>query len=170
MKPPPIFLAPGPSPGEPGARRRATRRSGRPGRPGAADELLRLDGPVQATLRTATDDHRLAGVDIRCGDSVVVAVAAANRDPAVFDQSDRFRLDRTGSAPLSFGYGAHYCLVAALAQLEASAALTRTFAREPILAGPAVWRDTLAIRGPRSVPIMFRGNALERNLGTYACS
>jgi cytochrome P450 len=48
-----------------------------------------------------------AGVDIRCGDSVVVAVAAANRDPAVFDQSDRFRLDRMGPPPLSFGYGAH---------------------------------------------------------------
>ncbi len=128
-----------------------------PADPSLLTELLRLDGPVQATVRTATDDHRLADVDIRCGDSVIVAVAAANRDPAVFEQPDRFRLDRRGPAPLSFGYGAHYCLGAALAQLETRAALTRIIAREPILAGPAVWRDTLAIRGPLSVPIVFRG-------------
>jgi cytochrome P450 len=127
-----------------------------PADPALLTELLRLDGPVQATVRTATHDHRLAGVDVRCGESVVVAVAAANRDPGVFDQPDRFRLDRTSPAPLSFGYGAHYCLGAALAQLEASAALPRIVAREPILAGPAVWRDTAAIRGPLSVPIMFR--------------
>jgi cytochrome P450 len=128
-----------------------------PADPALLTELLRLDGPVQATVRTATNDHRLAGVDIRCGDSVVVAVAAANRDPAVFDDPHQFRLDRTGPAPLSFGYGAHYCLGAALAQLEAKAALTRIVARQPILAGTVVWRDTAAIRGPLSVPIVFRG-------------
>lgn len=120
-------------------------------------ELLRLDGPVQATVRTATEDHHLGGANIRCGDSVVVAVAAANRDPAVFDYPQQFRLDRNGPAPLSFGYGAHYCLGAALARLEAAAALARIIARQPIPAGPVVWRDTLAIRGPLSVPIVFRG-------------
>ena len=128
-----------------------------PADPALLTELLRLDGPVQATVRTATNDHHLAGADIRCGDSVVVAVAAANRDPSVFDQPDRLRLDRTGPAPLSFGYGAHYCLGAALAHLEANAALTKKIYHQPILAGPVTWRDTAAIRGPLSVPIMFRG-------------
>jgi cytochrome P450 len=127
-----------------------------PADPALLAELLRLDGPVQATVRTATDDHRLGRIDIRCGDSVVVAVAAANRDPAVFEHPDQFRLDRTAPAPLAFGYGVHYCLGAALAHLEISAALARIVARQPILAGPAVWRDTLAIRGPLSVPIAFR--------------
>ncbi|MDR3662249.1 MAG: cytochrome P450, partial [Mycobacterium sp.] len=57
-------------------------------------ELLRLDGPVQSTVRTATEAHRLGGADIAAGDSVIVVVAAANRDPAVFDKPDRFLLDR----------------------------------------------------------------------------
>lgn len=123
--------------------------------PALLTELLRLDGPVQATVRTATDDQRLGSAEIRCGDSVVIVVAAANRDPAAFEHPHQFRLDRAGPAPLSFGYGAHYCLGAALAQLEASAALTRIVARQPVLAGPATWRDTRAIRGPLSVPMVF---------------
>jgi cytochrome P450 len=124
--------------------------------PALLTELLRLDGPVQATVRTATDDHRLGDAEIRVGDSVVVAVAAANRDPDVFEQPDRLRLDRSGPAPLSFGYGAHYCVGAALAQLEARVALTKILARQPIISGAVVWRDTLAIRGPLSVPMLFR--------------
>jgi hypothetical protein len=76
------------------------------------------------------------------------------------DHPDQFRLDRTGPAPLSFGYGAHYCLGAALTQLEAKTALTRIRARQPVQAGPVEWRDTLVIRGPLSVPIMFRASPL----------
>ncbi len=119
-------------------------------------ELLRLDGPVQSTVRTATEDHRLGGVDIAAGDSVVVVVAAANRDPAVFTEPDRFRLDRTGPAPLAFGYGAHYCLGSALAQLELTVALREVVARQPVVGGAVTWRDTPAIRGPQSLPVVFR--------------
>ncbi|GBE65578.1 putative cytochrome P450 [Mycobacterium sp. MFM001] len=119
-------------------------------------ELLRLDGPVQATARTATEDHRIGGVDIARGQQAVVVVAAANRDPAVFDEPGQFRPDRTGPAPLSFGYGAHYCLGAALARLETTMALREIIARQPVLAGPVTWRDTTAIRGPLDVPMTFR--------------
>jgi cytochrome P450 len=119
-------------------------------------ELLRLDGPVQSTVRTATEDHRLAGVDIAAGDSVVVVVAAANRDPAVFTEPDRFRLGRTGPAPLAFGYGAHYCLGSALAQLELTGALREVVARRPVVRGAVTWRDTPAIRGPQTLPVAFR--------------
>lgn len=119
-------------------------------------ELLRLDVPVQATARTATEDQRIGGVDIACGQQAVVVAAAANRDPAVFDEPDQFRPDRTGPAPLSFGYGAHYCLGAALARLETTVALREILARKPALAGPATWRDTTAIRGPLNVPMVFR--------------
>ena len=116
-------------------------------------ELLRLDGPVQSTVRTATEDHRIAGVDIAAGDSVVVVVAAANRDPAVFAEPDHFRLGR--AAPLSFGYGAHYCLGSALAQLELTVALREVVARQPVIAGDVNWRNTPAIRGPQSLPVVF---------------
>ncbi|ORV18031.1 cytochrome P450 [Mycobacterium celatum] len=124
--------------------------------PALISELLRLDGPVQATARTATEDQRIGGVDIACGQQAVAVVAAANRDPAVFDEPDQFRPDRIGPAPLSFGYGAHYCLGAALARLEITVALREILARKPVLAGPAVWRDTTAIRGPLNVPMVFR--------------
>lgn len=119
-------------------------------------ELLRLDGPVQSTVRTATENHRLAGADIAAGDSVVVVVAAANRDPSVFDEPDHFRLGRTGPAPLAFGYGAHYCLGSALAQLELTVALREVLARQPVISGPVAWRDTPAIRGPQTLPVTFR--------------
>ncbi|MGH3851271.1 MAG: cytochrome P450, partial [Pseudonocardiaceae bacterium] len=97
-------------------------------------ELLRLDGPVQATARTATQDQHIGGVQIACGEQAVVVVAAANRDPAVFNEPDQFRLERTGAAPLSFGYGSHYCLGAALARLETTVALRHILARNPVLA------------------------------------
>lgn len=119
-------------------------------------ELLRLDGPVQSTVRTATEDQPLG---IAAGDSVVVVVAAANRDPAVFDEPDRFRLGRTGPAPLAFGYGAHFCLGSALAQLELTVALRKILARQPLIAGDVTWRDTPAIRGPQTLPVVFKADA-----------
>jgi cytochrome P450 len=127
-----------------------------PADPALVTELLRLHGPVQSTVRTATTDHRIAGTRIAAGDTVLVVVAAANRDPAVFDQPNQIRLDRHGSAPLSFGYGAHYCLGAAVAQLELRTALPEILDRQPVLAGSVHWRDTAAIRGPLSVPLTFR--------------
>ncbi|RAU90377.1 cytochrome P450 [Mycobacterium colombiense] len=123
--------------------------------PALVTELLRLHGPVQSTARTATTDHTIAGVEIAPGQTVLAVVAAANRDPAVFDQPETFRLDRSGPAPLSFGYGAHYCLGAALAQLELRTALPKILVRQPALAGPVYWRDTPAIRGPLSAPVIF---------------
>lgn len=128
-----------------------------PADPAVVAELIRLDAPVQSTVRTATSRQHLDGVTIEAGQSVLVAVAAANRDPAVFDEPGRFRLDRVAPAPLSFGYGAHYCLGAALAQLELSIALPRLLSRRPALAGPVSWRDTPAIRGPLTVPMVFGG-------------
>lgn len=128
-----------------------------PSDPAVVTELIRLDAPVQSTVRTATAAHVLDGVAIAAGQSALVAIAAANRDPAVFDEPDRFRPDRTGPAPLSFGYGAHYCLGAALAQLELSIALPKILARRPASTGPVTWRDTPAIRGPLTVPVVFGG-------------
>ncbi|MDT5357607.1 MAG: hypothetical protein QOJ56_6139, partial [Mycobacterium sp.] len=124
--------------------------------PALVKELLRLDGPVQATARTAIEDQVISGAEIAAGQQALVVIAAANRDPAVFDQPDQLHVQCRGPAPIAFGYGAHYCLGAALAQLEIRATLEKFAARQPNLAGSVTWRDTPAIRGPLSVPIMFR--------------
>lgn len=118
-------------------------------------ELLRLDGPVQAVVRTATHDQVINDVTIRAGEPAVVVIAAANRDPAIFDSPNQFRPSRSGPAPVTFGYGAHYCLGAALARLEIAVALQHILARSPVLRGEPVWRDTPAIRGPQTLPCAF---------------
>ena len=123
--------------------------------PAVVTELLRLDSPVQAVLRTATRDTRIGEAKIAAGATALVVVAAANRDPAVFAEPDTFRLDRTGPAPLTFGYGAHHCLGASLARLEIATALSKIVARRPVLAGQPEWRDTPAIRGASRVPVVF---------------
>jgi cytochrome P450 len=123
--------------------------------PALITELLRLDSPVQATARTATQDQLVGDVEIAYGQTALVVVAAANRDPAVFAEPDQLRLRRGEPAPLAFGYGAHYCLGAALARLETTVALRRILARNPVLAAPPTWRDTPAIRGPLNVPMVF---------------
>ncbi|WP_199254701.1 cytochrome P450 [Mycolicibacterium mengxianglii] len=118
-------------------------------------ELLRLDGPVQAVGRTATCDHIIDGVTIRATEAVLVVLAAGNRDPAVFSRPDRLQFHRAGPAPLAFGYGAHYCLGAALARLEMGVALQKVLSRRLSLSGSPVWRDTPAIRGPLTIPAVF---------------
>ncbi len=118
-------------------------------------EVLRLDGPVQAVGRTATHDQVLGDVTIRAGEPVLVVLAAANRDPAIFNNPNEFQPDRTDLAPLTFGHGAHYCLGAALARLETVLILQQVATRRPTLCGNPTWRDNPAIRGPQTLPCRF---------------
>lgn len=126
-----------------------------PADPSLIAELLRLDGPVQATARTAIEDQLIGSVEIESGQQALVVVAAANRDPAVFDEPDQFRLRRVGPPSLAFGHGAHHCLGRPLAQLETGVALRGILARKPELAGRVRWRDTPAIRCPLALPMVF---------------
>lgn len=126
-----------------------------PDDPAVLTELLRLDSPVQAAGRTATADQRISDVDIECGETVLVCLAAANRDPRVYATPDHFDPTRSGPAPLTFGHGAHYCIGAPLARLETAIALRHILARQPILDGVPTWRPTPGIRGPLTVPIRF---------------
>ena len=102
---------------------------------GALDESLRLE-PAAATLdRYATRDARLAGAQIAAGDAVIVSVLAANRDPAVFAEPDRFDPRRANARlHLAFARGPHVCLGVHLARLEALAALRAAFDGLPGLA------------------------------------
>ncbi|MEE3751894.1 cytochrome P450 [Mycobacterium intracellulare] len=128
-------------------------------------ELLRLDGPVQTVARTATQDHAFGDVTIRAGEPALVVLAAANRDPAVFNKPDQLRTDPPRPAPLTFGHGAHYCLGAPLARLETAIALQHILARQPTLCGNTTWRDNPAIRGPQTLPCTFMSAPTTLNQG-----
>ncbi|MEM9564024.1 MAG: cytochrome P450 [Actinomycetota bacterium] len=84
----------------------------------AVEEMLRYWPPVIHFRRTATVDTELAGTPIAAGDKVAVYHLAANRDPAVFDQPERFDITRNPNDHVSFGFGPHFCLGAHLARLQ----------------------------------------------------
>ncbi len=86
--------------------------------PGAIEEVLRFAGPLHYFRRTATADTQLDGTDIAEGQKVVMYYTAANRDPRVFDEPDRFDIHRSPNPHLSFGIGEHFCLGVHLARLE----------------------------------------------------
>jgi cytochrome P450 len=124
--------------------------------PTAVEEMLRYDSPVQMTSRIATEDVAIDGAVIRKGTPVIVAIGGANRDPGVFDQPDRLIIDRPdASRHLSFSFGIHHCLGAALARLEGRIAVEELTRRYPglTLAGTPVRRPLLVLRGFESVPV-----------------
>ncbi|MDP9950386.1 MULTISPECIES: cytochrome P450 [Streptomyces] len=128
--------------------------------PAALDELLRYDSAVStATFRFTTEPVTLGGADLPAGAPVLVALGAANRDPARFPAPDRLDLDRTATAHLAFGHGIHRCVGAPLAKAELEIALRAVLARFPgiSLAVPAdrlEWRRTRLVRGLESLPVM----------------
>ncbi len=87
------------------------------------EETLRWDPPSQALARTTNEDVELHGVTIPADARVLLLTGAANRDPDVFPEPDRFDLDRDTGASLAFGNGRHHCLGANLGRLEARIAL-----------------------------------------------
>jgi cholest-4-en-3-one 26-monooxygenase len=95
----------------------------------AVDEIVRYVSPVMSFMRTVTEDHTYQGVDLRAGDRVFMLYQSANRDEAVFDDPDEFRIDRDPNPHLGFGIGTHYCLGANLARAEIGVVFTELFAR-----------------------------------------
>lgn len=125
------------------------------------DELFRLDGTAQIVVRAAVDRHELSGCTIESGARVIVAIAAANRDPEVFESPHDFRLNRSKSHPhVALGYGRHRCLGAALSRLELRIALRQLAARKPELAGPVIWHPSGILRGPKLVPMILTDGGL----------
>jgi cytochrome P450 len=131
----------------------------------AVDESVRWSAPTATVVRRANEDVDLAGVTIPAGSTVVLVTEAANRDPAVHPDPDRFDITRTAEAPvLSFGSGPHYCLGASLARAELEEALTVLSRRwtDLRLDGPVSWRPLPGIQGPTELPVAFavRSNAV----------
>ena len=117
----------------------------------AVDELLRYVSPVQFSRRVTLDDIEFGGVTIPKGMFVLAGLAAGNRDPAKWGPTaDELDLRRSGAGQhLSFGSGAHYCLGASLAKLEAQVAIGSFVRRFPNAAidGEPVWNGRINLRG-----------------------
>ncbi len=124
--------------------------------PNAVDEVLRIDPPVLLTARVATTDTTVAGTAILRHTPVTTLLAGANRDPAVFEDPHRFRVDRENARDhVAFSSGRHYCLGAALARLEGEVGLRVLLERYPDLRlePGARRRDTRILRGYERLPV-----------------
>jgi len=125
----------------------------------AVEEMLRFVSPVIYMRRTATQSVTLGGKNINAGDKVVMYYGAANRDPAVFDDPDRFDIMKANAGDhLAFGGGGpHFCLGANLARLEIDALLRQILLRLPELelAGSTPYLASNFISGPTAMPVRF---------------
>lgn len=123
----------------------------------AVEEMLRYDPPVVQTGRTTLGAYQVAGIPIPRGASIAPSLAAANHDPAVYPEPDRFDITRADTHHHSFGGGAHYCLGAPLARMEAQVAVNALLARFPVLRlaeGASPQRRFLpGFRGFTSLPV-----------------
>lgn len=122
---------------------------------GAVEELLRFDASVQLTMRTAYEDLAVGAAVIPAGQSIVLLLGAANRDPERYPDPDRLDVTRTDVRPLSFSGGIHFCIGAALARLEgqiAFAELLRRYSRIELRGEPR-WKTSLTLHGLEELPV-----------------
>jgi cytochrome P450 len=82
------------------------------------EETLRVHSPFSVTIRKTTQASEIAGVTVPANELLIPMIACANRDETVFDQPEKFMIDRSPNPHLAFGYGIHNCLGAHLARLE----------------------------------------------------
>ncbi len=123
--------------------------------PAAAEEMIRYDSSLQLFERTATRDVEVAGTTVRAGEKVAALLGAANRDPAVFADPDRFDVGRSPNPHLGFGAGIHFCLGAPLARVEVQSVLAGLRSRLPdlVLAREPRRRPEFVIRGLESLDV-----------------
>jgi hypothetical protein len=132
-------------------------------RPGAVDaaieELIRYDSPVQMTGRLLRGTIDLSGRTLRAGQWAILWIGAANRDPARFSSPETIDFGRPDNRHLAFGAGAHFCLGAPLARMQAQIALRALFGRYPDLrleSRALTWERFPTLRGLTSLPVVLR--------------
>jgi cytochrome P450 len=117
----------------------------------AVEEVLRYEPPVDITGRVASRDLEVSGCPVHKTASMTFSLRAANRDPEAFPDPDRFDITRKHTPHMAFGGGAHICIGAPLARLEAQVALPKLFDRFPNLRfandDPPAWRTLPFFRG-----------------------
>lgn len=124
--------------------------------PQAVEELLRFEAPSPIQGRYATRDVEMHNTVIPQGSTVAMLTGSAGRDERQYPDADQFIVQRNGARHVSFGYGAHFCLGAALARLEGRVAIEETLKRFPEWSFDpenVEYVATNTVRGPASVPI-----------------
>ena len=128
----------------------------------AVEELLRFEGPIQMTQRITLDDFQVGDRRFPPGRYLILLLAAANRDPEVFERPGDLDLTRSPNPHVGFGGGAHFCLGAPLARLEARLALPAIVERlgrgriENLqVDGPTPWRSSFTVRGLQALPLRW---------------
>jgi cytochrome P450 len=129
--------------------------------PNFVEECLRLESPIKGSFRLALQDTTLGGVEIPAGSMLMAMVGAANRDPRVFADPDRFDARRSNARRnVAFGYGEHFCPGASLARAESCISFERLLARlddlQLVDPGALSYAPTFIIRGLNDLPLRFR--------------
>jgi cytochrome P450 len=125
--------------------------------PSAIEEILRFEAPSPTQARYVAEDVEYHGKVVPAGSAILLLNASANRDERKFVDADRFDIHRKIDHHLSFGYGIHFCLGAALARLEARVALDEVLQRFPdwtVDLDRAVRARTSTVRGWESLPVV----------------
>ncbi|ORW12177.1 cytochrome P450 [Mycobacterium kyorinense] len=125
--------------------------------PLATEEMIRWVTPVKAFMRTAAEDTTVHGVPIAAGESVLLSYVSANRDEDIFDEPFRFDVGRDPNKHLSFGYGVHFCLGAALARMEVNSFFTELLPRLKSieLTGDPQFVATTFVGGLKHLPVRY---------------
>jgi cytochrome P450 len=126
--------------------------------PNAIEELLRYEAPSPVQARYIQEDVEHHGQKVEAGNVMVLLTAAGNRDERHFPDADRFDIERDIDHHLSFGYGIHFCLGAALARLEGRVALDEVLTRFPeweVDWDRAEQAHTSTVRGWEKLPVLI---------------
>jgi cytochrome P450 len=119
----------------------------------AIEEQLRITTPIQNLYRYTRADYQVGEVTIPDGSRVLLSFGAANRDPLAFDHPDEYRADRNPRMHVGFGYGAHMCLGAPLARMEAQAVLRELVSQVSRISADdeTLWSTNSSLRGPTHI-------------------
>jgi cytochrome P450 len=125
--------------------------------PGLVDESIRWTTPVRHFMRCASQDTQVGDRAVHAGDWLMLCYPSGNRDEAVFDHPDEFRVDRSPNPHLAFGYGPHLCLGQHLAKLEMRVLWEELLPRlrSVELAGEPRLSEAIFVNGPKKLPLRY---------------